>query len=73
MTDRTGAVYVESNTELSWPIGLGANCDENQIEKLRDLFYKYGLRQKWNWANVINQTGFDLWRKLNNTITWSIV
>ena len=28
MTDRTGAVYVETNTELLWPIGSGANYNK---------------------------------------------
>ena len=36
VTDPTGAVYVENNTELSWLIGLGANYDKNQIGQLCD-------------------------------------
>ena len=31
VTKYIGAVYVENNTELSRPIGLGADYDENQI------------------------------------------
>ena len=31
MIDYTGASYTETNTKLSWLIGSGANCDENQI------------------------------------------
>ena len=31
MIDYIGASYTETNTKLSWPIGSGANCDENQI------------------------------------------
>lgn len=43
MTDRIGAFYVETDTQLSWLIRLGANCDENQIEQYvtncRDVVY----------------------------------
>ena len=31
MTNRTGAVYAENETELSWPIGSSANYDKNHI------------------------------------------
>ena len=31
MIDRTGTVYVENDTELSWLIKLSVVCDENQI------------------------------------------
>ena len=31
MTDHTSVVYIENDTEMSWPIGSGADCDENQI------------------------------------------
>ena len=27
----TGEVYTENDIELSWPMGLGVDCDENQI------------------------------------------
>ena len=36
MTNYISAVYVENDTELSWPIGLGAVCEENQIGQQRD-------------------------------------
>ena len=29
LTSHVGAVYIENDTELSWLIGLGADCDEN--------------------------------------------
>ena len=29
MIDHIGATYVKNDTELSWPIGLGANYDKN--------------------------------------------
>ena len=29
--DRTGTVYVENDTELSWPIKSGIDCDKKQI------------------------------------------
>ena len=35
MFDCTGAVYDENETELSWPIKSGDDCDENQIGQLR--------------------------------------
>ena len=31
VTDCTNMVFIESEIELSWPIGLGMVCDENQI------------------------------------------
>lgn len=31
MTDRIGMIYVESDIELSWLIGLGVHYDENQM------------------------------------------
>lgn len=31
MINRISVVYVENNIELSWPIGLGADYDENHI------------------------------------------
>ena len=36
MSDRTGAVYVENETELSWSIKSGAICDKNQTRQRRD-------------------------------------
>ena len=37
--DYTGLVYTKKETELLWPIGLGAICDENQIRQRRDWSY----------------------------------
>lgn len=34
VTNRTDAVYIENGNEMSWPIKLGVNCDENQIGEL---------------------------------------
>lgn len=31
VTDRNGIVYAENDIELSWPIGSGADYDENQV------------------------------------------
>ena len=36
MTNCVGAVYVENNTKLSWPIKSSVDYDENQIGQLRD-------------------------------------
>ena len=30
VTDHTGVVYVENNTERSWHVGLGADYDKKQ-------------------------------------------
>ena len=40
---RAGTIYTENDTELSWLIGLGADCDKNQIRQQRDQSYKCGL------------------------------
>ena len=32
--NHTSTVYDENEIGLSWPIGLGVNCDENQIGQL---------------------------------------
>ena len=29
ITNRIGATYIENDTELWWPNGSGADCDEN--------------------------------------------
>ena len=53
--DHTSAIHTENKTELSWPIGLGVICDENQIGQQRDRLYRYDLRQKQYWTIVTNQ------------------
>ena len=30
LTNLTSVVYIENDTELSWPIGSSANCDKKQ-------------------------------------------
>ena len=47
-TDGISAIYAENNTELSWSIELGVDCDKNQIRQLCDWSYRSGLCQKWN-------------------------
>ena len=37
--DYTSLVYTKKETELLWPIGLGAICGENQIRQRRDWSY----------------------------------
>ena len=69
----TGVVYTKNDTKLLWPIGSSANCDENQIRQLRDWSYKCGLRWKQTWVVMINQTGYDLWKKPNGTTMWLIM
>ena len=36
VTDRIGEVYIKNDTKLSWSIGWGVDCDENQVGKLCD-------------------------------------
>ena len=41
VTDRTSVVYAENKIELSWLIGWGVVCDENQIGQWHDRSYKW--------------------------------
>ena len=36
MTNHISVVYAKNETDLSWLIGSGANCDENHIGQLCD-------------------------------------
>ena len=36
VTDCIGEVYIKNDTKLSWSIGWGVDCDENQVGKLCD-------------------------------------
>lgn len=36
VTHHTSAIYVENDTELSWPIGSVTDYDRNQIEQQCD-------------------------------------
>ena len=47
VTNRTGAVYVENDTELSWLIELSAMCDENQIRQLHMTNHSYAPYYAW--------------------------
>lgn len=79
MTDHIGVTYVKNETKLSWPIGIGAKCDENHIGQQRDWSYRCGpsckrdLCSKQNWVIMTNQSGCHLLRKLDRTTTWSII
>ena len=73
MTDSTGTVYAENETELSWSIRPSVDCDENHIKQWCDKSYKCGLRWKQNWATMIDQIGCRMWRKPNRTTTWMII
>ena len=48
MIDWTGALNIENESELSWSIGLGAVCYENQTGQQHDRSYESFLRRKWN-------------------------
>lgn len=56
VTDHIGVVYAENETELSWPIGPDAVCEENQIGQWHNWLYRYGLHWKWNWVVVTDLT-----------------
>ena len=45
MTNPTGIVYAENDIELSWPIGPGVVCDENQIRQRHYQSYRSSLLQ----------------------------
>ena len=36
MADHIGEVHIKNDTKLSWSIGWGVDCDENQVGKLCD-------------------------------------
>lgn len=48
MIDRTSAVYIENETKLSRPIGLGVFYDEKKTEQRCDRSYRCGLCHKGN-------------------------
>lgn len=74
VTDPTNVVYAEDEIELSWLIGKGAICKENQIGKWCDRKYRGCLRQNWYLTVVTNQIGYGLWQKSSRTTTtWPIV
>ena len=64
LTDHIGIVYVENKTKLLWLIRLGATCDENQSNQLRDRLYRSGLCQKRNWNIMADRTRCLLWWEL---------
>lgn len=72
MTDPTGVVYVENETYLSWLIGLGAVCDENQIEQWCDRSYRFGLHKKQYWTFETYRIRCSLSWKPYMTMMWLI-
>ena len=61
MIDNIGMVYSEIETELSWPFGLGVECNENHIGQRPERFYKCNLRQKLYWIVGTYWTGCNLY------------
>lgn len=41
MIDHTGAIYIEYDNKLSWPVGLGVECDESRQDN--DVIDRIGL------------------------------
>ena len=68
VTNPIDVVYAENDTELSWLIGLGVDCDEYQIGQLHDWLYGCGLYWKWNRATMTNWTRSSLWQKPDKTM-----
>ena len=73
MTDHIGAVYVKNDTELSWTIRSSVDYGETKIWKLHDWSYNVGLCEKQNWSIMTDRIRYDLWRKLDKTMTWPII
>ena len=73
MTNRTSAFYAENKTEMSWPIGLSAVCDENHPKTTTWSIIDSGLHWKHNWAIVIDRIGYYLCWKTYSTTMWLIV
>ena len=61
----------KNEIELSWPIGWGVVCDENQTGQWHGQLYSYDLRQKQNWVVIIDR--IDLRRKSDRTTTSLII
>ena len=58
MTNYIGSVYTKNDTKLSWSIGLGVDCDENQIGQLHSIVIPIGcfmLKPKLNYQDLSNQ------------------
>lgn len=73
MTDLIGMVYPENETKLSWPIGIGVVCDENQTEQWHDQSYRCGLCQKQNRVVLMDHIKCNLPWKLERKMIRSIV
>ena len=59
VTDCTGAVNNENNTELLWSIRPGAVCDENKRGQWHDWLYRCALHRKWYWTSWSIESGVD--------------
>lgn len=73
MTDHTGPLYTENETELLWPIRWDTLHDEYQTRQLSDWLYRCNLCQNRNWTVMTNRTGCSLSRKVNRRMTWLII
>ena len=70
MTDHIGVTHVKNETKLSWPIGIGAKCDENQIGQQRDWSYRCGLHKKTKLScrDLLDQVQFVTKTRLDNDV-----
>ena len=73
LTDRTDAIYAENKTELLWSKGLDAVYDETKTGQQPERSYRCGLHRKQDWIVRSYWIGYDLWRKLDWTMTWPVV
>ena len=53
VTDHIGLLYVETKTQLSWPIWLSVVCDVNQTGHRCDQLYKCDLHKKQNFVMML--------------------
>ena len=61
MIERTGVIYIEKETEFSWPIESNVVCDKNQIEQRHYRSYRFSLLQNQNWIVENYLTKYGLW------------
>ena len=70
--NRISVVYVENNIELSWPIGLGTNYDENYINNyVFDCTYAVYAKNKTDLSWLIGLSVFYDENQIRQRRDWS--